>query len=362
MKRVITPRYGRKLDDFEPGAVYAHPWEVTVDEGMMALFSASFLDATPVYASRPFARALGLRDRPVHPLLVLNLALSFSVHDVSEQAIAHLAYLDVRFPEPCYPGDTVRARSRVLGVKRTSGGDRGVVHVRTVLVNQVGIAVCAFERKALVPAGRTDGSVEHRAAPPTVVDTMAVRKVPPSLRSDVVLEHPDGFTTTFEDFEVGDVWVHAVGKTIGESEHMQLTALARNSHPLHFDEVYCLGASFARTRVVYGGLVLAWTLALASRDTAGNAIWEMGLDEGAHPSGVVAGDTIYAASCVIAKEAVTAAAGVVTFRVIGVKNARPGDLLARHTDPFAPELGKKDGKIPEKVVEITRSVLVRRRP
>ena len=42
------------------------------------------------------------------PLLLLNLGLSFSVHDISEQAIAHLAYLEVRFPSPGYRGDTVR--------------------------------------------------------------------------------------------------------------------------------------------------------------------------------------------------------------------------------------------------------------
>src|SRR5689334_12257738 len=152
-----TPRYGRFLDDFVPGDVYAHPWDVTIDEGMLALFAASFLDATPTWASRAAARALGLRDRPVHPLLLLNLGLSFSVHDVSERAIAHLAYIDARFPNACYPGDTVRASSRVIAVKPVSAGDKGVVHVRTQLVSDAGVLVCSFERKALVRAGRAQG-------------------------------------------------------------------------------------------------------------------------------------------------------------------------------------------------------------
>ncbi len=43
-------RYGRLLSDFEPGATYDHPWEVTVDGGTIALFQASFLDATPIYS------------------------------------------------------------------------------------------------------------------------------------------------------------------------------------------------------------------------------------------------------------------------------------------------------------------------
>ena len=57
---------------------------------------------------------------------------------------------------------------------------------------------------------------------------------------------------------------------------MQLTALVRNSHPLHFDELYCKDNSFTKQRVVYGGLVLAWVATLASRDLAGRAVWELG--------------------------------------------------------------------------------------
>ena len=43
----------------------------------------------------------GFADRPVHPIALVNFGLSFSVHDVSEQAIAHLAYIDVRFRNAC---------------------------------------------------------------------------------------------------------------------------------------------------------------------------------------------------------------------------------------------------------------------
>src|ERR671939_726916 len=108
-QRIIEPKYGRLLDDFKVGEVYHHPWEVTVDDGMMAMFAASFLDANPLYSSRRFARGLGFRDRVVHPLLLMNLALSFTVHDVSEQAIAHLAYMDLKFPHAAHPGDTICA-------------------------------------------------------------------------------------------------------------------------------------------------------------------------------------------------------------------------------------------------------------
>jgi 2-methylfumaryl-CoA hydratase len=361
MSGVTQPRYGRCLDDFSPGAVYAHPWDVTLDDGMLALFAAAFQDATPTYASRTYARALGFRERPAHPLLLLNLGLSFSVHDVSEQAIAHLAYIDVRFPAACHAGDTLTATSKVLGVKPSSKGDRGVVEVRTVLQNERGDVVCRFDRKALVRAGRVAGRPEDPWPSAVQLEGEDVDR-PRELRDGVKPPlRQAGFTGFFEDFDVGDVIVHGVGKTVGSSEHMALTQLVRNSHPIHFDEVYCKEHSFAKTRVVYGGLVLSWVLALTSRDVAGNAIWDLGLDQGAHPNGVVAGDTLYATSKVLSKEDAGDEAGIVTLRVVGTKN-HSGAEHALDPGFFQPELAKNDGKIADKVVEITRKLLIRKRP
>ena len=365
---VRTFRYGRMLDDFAVGAVYDHPWEVTVDAGTVAMFQACFLDATPAYASAAYAREMGLRDRPVHPLLLLNLALSFSVHDVSEQAIAHLAYLDVRFPSACFAGDTLNATSTVLGAKpsRSSGGagsaDRGVVHVRTVLMRHDGQVVCSFERKALVRGGKVEGRPSHayiaREQPPS-----DGHRLPPEMRELVRLPKRErGFAGFADDFAVGDVLAHEIGKTVSEAEHMQMTALCRNTHPLHFDELYCkAGASFAGTRVVYGGLVFAWCAALASRDTCGNVLWDLGFDNGAHPSGVVAGDTLFAASRTVRTEKHDAGTTAVTFRLVGVKNQRPSELLEAGDDLFTSELSKTDAaaKVANKVFEVDRTVLMR---
>ncbi|MCA9602761.1 MAG: MaoC family dehydratase, partial [Myxococcales bacterium] len=153
------------------------------------------------------------------------------------------------------------------------------------------------------------------------------------------------------------------GRTVGDSEHMELTTLFRNSHPLHFDEVYARGGgSFAKARVVYGGLVLAWTHALASRDLAGNAIWYAGFEDGAHPNPTLAGDTLYAASRVLSREPLGKRHGLVTVRTVGVKNMTSRKALESHPGLFDAELGKpSEQRIRDKVVEITHSMLVRRR-
>jgi 2-methylfumaryl-CoA hydratase len=371
-----SPLYGRTLDEFEIGATYEHPWEVTVDVGHLALAAGSFLDASPVFASARFARRLGFKDRPVHPLVLLNFGLSFSVHDVSEQAIAHLAYIDVRFPAACYAGDTLRAASTVLGVKRASEGERGVVHVQTVLVAYEPDAreprvVCRFERKVLVKAG---APIHPAGAPvpapaPRPDASPPVARTPPELAPEKVLglateSAGRGFAGFFEDFAPGDVLCHDIGRTVSEAEHMQLTYMFRNSHPLHFDEPYAR-SGFAKTRVVYGGLVFGWVASLASRDTSGNVLWELGYDKGAHPAGVVAGDTLYAASKVLRAEALTAETGAVTFKLVGTKNVKPSALLDAGADLFTEELGKGGAaagtKVKEKVFEIERTALIRRK-
>ncbi len=365
-----SPRYGRFLEEFEVGAVYDHPWEVTVDAGHLALVAGSFLDAAPVYASAHYARALGFRDRPVHPVALVNYGLSFSVHDVSEQAIAHLAYIDVRFPSACYAGDTVHASSTVLGVKPASEGERGVVHVRTVLSTEDDRVVCQFERKVLVKARPKGLSGETSAVPARPAKSGEGGNVPrlPALfegAPQTAVKGKAGFPGFFEDFAEGDVICHDIGRTVSEAEHMQLTYLFRNSHPLHYEEPYAR-TGFAKTRVVYGGLVFGWVASLASRDTSGNSLWEMGFDRGAHPAGVVAGDTLYAASRVLKCEKHSPGAGLVTFKLVGTKNIKPSALLDGGADLFTEELKKASPeaaatKVKEKVFEIERTVLIRTR-
>ena len=362
--------YGRLLDDFRPDAVYLHPFEVTVDAALVGPYMASFLDATPMWSSDRLARAARQPARPVPPHLLLNLGLSFSVHDVSQQAIAHLAYVRVAFPKPLPLGGTVRGATQMMAARASADGDKGVVTVHTVLVDEHGERVLDFERKALVRAGTlrdrpplrsevagSDLARQWLGRLPTApfVDHLAHLELGPSAFSPPLFG-------TYEDLEPGLVLAHAAGRTVGESEHMQLATLCRNTHPLHWDDVYCQTHSFKRARVVYGGLVLAWTLAQASLDVGGHILWEAGWSDGAHPAPVLAGDTIFAATQVLARHPPGRHAGVVTLRHVGLKNLRPRDALAHGLDLFTPERAKPDSaRVAEKVFEITRDVLVRRR-
>ena len=178
--------------------------------------------------------------------------------------------------------------------------------------------------------------------------------------------------------EVGDLdertsALHDVGEDLALGERVGDAALERlvqvsepplGKHPLHFDEVYSRSNSFQKTRVVYGGLVLAWTLALGSRDLCGNALWDLGLRDGAHPNPTLAGDTICAAAKVIVVGTPDSGAGAVALRLVGLKNQTAQEAYAAHGDAlFEPEIDKpKEQKIASKVVEVTRTLYLPRRP
>src|SRR5262249_44030711 len=160
---------------------------------------------------------LGFRDRVVHPLVMLNLALSFTVHDVSEQAIAHLAYIDLMFPNAAYSGDTLSVYSEILGVRVSeSKPDRGVVHLRTIGINQDGLVLVTFERKALIPKGKLkDRAHPNSVQPNSLTDNSntepldatrpsSLGRLPIELSKDIKvprwLGRPRGW---FEDFDTG---------------------------------------------------------------------------------------------------------------------------------------------------------------
>jgi 2-methylfumaryl-CoA hydratase len=191
------------------------------------------------------------------------------------------------------------------------------------------------------------------------------------LRFDAVDPSVTGSNTYFEDFEPGDIVVHANGRTITD-EHVALTYKVGNTHPLHFDRVYSqsLSGAMSGEPIVYGGLVFAWLEGLASRDVSENAVWELGFTEGYHTQPAVAGDTIAAVSRVLSSEpapwAAVEALGIVTFQLVGVKGISVKAAVETHgEDLFVKENDKKDRgkeKIPAKIFEIERRLLLKRRP
>ena len=146
-----TIERGRYYEDFTVGETYRHHWGRTLTEGECQLFATWTMNAIPLYFNRVHANALGHPASPALPLFVMNVVFGMSVEDLSEQALAHLGYWNLRFPRFSYPGDTLFCSSEVLDLRESgSKPDRGIVHVRTTGTNQRGEVVCVYERRILV--------------------------------------------------------------------------------------------------------------------------------------------------------------------------------------------------------------------
>jgi len=144
-------RKGHSFEDFELGGVFEHHWGRTLTEGDNTLFATATLSYTPLYFNAEYARAHDHPDLVIHPMLVLCTAVGLSVEDLSEAGGPFLGVNQVRFAAPVYPGDTISARSQVVGIRESgSRPDFGIVTWRTEVHNQRDELVLEYQRTNLV--------------------------------------------------------------------------------------------------------------------------------------------------------------------------------------------------------------------
>jgi acyl dehydratase len=102
---------------------------------------------------------------------------------------------------------------------------------------------------------------------------------------------------TYEDFEVGDIYQHPIGRTITQTDNIWFTLLTVNSNPIHLDDVYAAQTEFKKP-LVDSTLTLAIATGLSVSDISQNAI-NLGWDEIRLPNPLFNGDTLYAQSEVL---------------------------------------------------------------
>ena len=101
-----------------------------------------------------------------------------------------------------------------------------------------------------------------------------------------------------EDFAVGDVFEHELGRTITPTDNAWFTLLTMNTSPIHFDHNYAADTEFGRP-LVNSCLTLAVVTGISVTDISKNAFANLGWDEVRLPNPVFEGDTLYATSEVL---------------------------------------------------------------
>ena len=102
----------------------------------------------------------------------------------------------------------------------------------------------------------------------------------------------------FEDFEVGDVYEHPLGRTITSADNVWFTCVTMNTNPIHFDAEYASKTEFKKP-LVNSCFTLALVTGLSVIDLTVNGVANLGWDDVRLPHPLFEGDTVYAKSEVL---------------------------------------------------------------
>ena len=143
--------FGRYFEEFEEGEVIKHWPGRTISETDNSWFSLLTQNQHPVHIDANYAENTQHGQNLVNGLLVLAIAIGQTVAEISGRAIANLDYESVTHDGPTFHGDTIYTTSRILKLRETSKGDRGVVYLETTVTNQRSEKVMTVRRHVLIP-------------------------------------------------------------------------------------------------------------------------------------------------------------------------------------------------------------------
>jgi 2-methylfumaryl-CoA hydratase len=347
---------GNFFEDFRLGQEIRHATPRTVTAGDVALYCALYGSRFAVQSSAEFARRIGFAEAPVDDLLAFHLVFGKTVPDISLNAVANLGYAEGRFGVPVYPGDTLTAVSKVIGLKENSNRQTGVVYVRSTGFNQRDEMVVDYVRWVMVKKRDPGAPAPAEQVPSTAAKVAAADLLLPAGLDPVGYDcQLAGSPFLWDDYAAGEAIDHVDGMTIEEAEHMTATRLYQNTAKVHFNQHTEGQGRFGR-RLIYGGHIISLARALSFNGLA-NAFKVVAINGGRHVAPTFAGDTIYAWTRVEEKLEVPGRSGLGALRLrsIATKDKSCSDF------PFKTSDGKDYH--PAVVLDFDYTVIVpRRRP
>jgi len=147
----------------------------------------------------------------------------------------------------------------------------------------------------------------------------------------------------YEDFEVGDVYRHPIGRTVITADNIWFTLLTQNSNAIHFDHAYAAKTEFGKP-LVDSTFTLALVTGQSVIDLSWNVMANLGWDEVRLPNPVFEGDTIYSQSEVLSKRESKSRpnVGIVAVKTIGFN--QDGTIVIEFKRTF---MVYKRGHVPE---------------
>jgi itaconyl-CoA hydratase len=101
----------------------------------------------------------------------------------------------------------------------------------------------------------------------------------------------------FEDFTIGQMFQHPLGRTIYDADNAWFTLMTMNTNELHFNADFASRTEHGR-ELVNSGLTVAMVLGMSVSDISQNAVANLGWDEIRLVAPVFVGDTLYGESVI----------------------------------------------------------------
>ncbi|CAB4785479.1 unannotated protein [freshwater metagenome] len=158
----------------------------------------------------------------------------------------------------------------------------------------------------------------------------------------------------FEDFEVGDIYQHPLGRTITETDNVWFTLLTCNTNQMHFNQHYAENSTFGRP-LVNSGFTIGLVLGMTVSDVSQQAIANLSMDKVLLSHPLFVGDTVYAETLVLAKRESTSRpnAGIVTVKSRGLnQNGDVAISFERNVMVYRRGLGHDEGSFPQAATPI----------
>jgi len=146
-------RGGLFYESMEVGKTYEHGLRRTVTQMDNMLFSNMTLNPQPLHIDREFCEKETDWGQPLmNSLFTLGLMIGLQVSDMTVgTTIANLGMTDVKFPNPLFEGDTVRATTKVISKRDSkSRPGAGIVEFHHQAFKQDGKLVAECHRQAFI--------------------------------------------------------------------------------------------------------------------------------------------------------------------------------------------------------------------
>jgi acyl dehydratase len=108
----------------------------------------------------------------------------------------------------------------------------------------------------------------------------------------------------FEEFSIGQVFEHAIRRTVTQTDNLLFSTMTHNPAPLHIDAEYMRTQSEFGRPLVNSFFTLGLIVGISINDTTlGTTVANLGLEEVRFPAPLFEGDTVHVRTEVVAKRA-----------------------------------------------------------